>query len=98
MLEVYTGRRGLRVTVADPAVSAARYAADLIDGGTGWFRVCHADGAITLVPNGLVPLTFETEGNVVLESIGPTHESQDESNSDFLRCDGDGTGLHKSAC
>jgi hypothetical protein len=79
MLEVYTGRRGSTVTVADPAAAAARYQGDLMEGGTGWFGLCHADGAITLVPTGLVPLTFETEGNVVLESVGPTQESHDES-------------------
>jgi len=48
-----------------------------MEGGTGWFRLCHADGAITLVPIGLVPLTFETEGNVVLEPVRSTHEGQD---------------------
>ena len=67
MLEVYAGRRGPTVTVFDPATAAARYQGDLIEGGTGWFRVCHGDGAITLVPIGLDPLTFETEGNVPLE-------------------------------
>ena len=75
MLEVYTGRRGSTVAVADPAAAAARYQGDLMEGGTGWFRLCHSDGAITLVPIGLVPLTFETEGNVVLESMKPTDES-----------------------
>jgi hypothetical protein len=73
----------LTVTVADPADSAARYQADLMEGGTGWFRVCHADGAITLVPNGLMPLTFETEGNVILESERPVRESKGESNSEM---------------
>jgi hypothetical protein len=68
MLEVYLGRRGLAVTVADPLAAAARYQADLMEGGTGWFWVCHIDGAITLAPIGLAPLTFETEGNVFLES------------------------------
>jgi membrane-bound lytic murein transglycosylase MltF len=96
MLEVYTGRRGLTVTVADPAVSAARYQADLMEGGTGWFRVCRGDCAITLVPTGLVPLTFETEGNVVLESAIPTQESRNEPHSDLLRHDREGTGKPKS--
>ena len=75
MLEVYLGRRGSTVTVADPLAAAARYQGDLMEGGTGWFRVCHIDGAITLAPIGLAPLTFETEGNVLLESQSPTHES-----------------------
>jgi hypothetical protein len=75
MLEVYIGRRGSTVTVTDPAVAAARYQGDLMEGGTGWFRVCHIDGAITLAPIGLAPLTFETEGNVLFESVRPTHES-----------------------
>jgi hypothetical protein len=75
MLEVYTGRRGSTVAVADPAAAAARYQGDLMEGGTGWFRLCHADGAIILVPIGLVPLTFETEGKVVLEPVKQTVDS-----------------------
>ncbi len=98
MLEVYTGRRGSTVTVTDPAVSAARYQTDLMEGGTGWFRVCHADGAITLVPNGLIPLTFETEGQVVLESETPVHENQDQPNSKMLQWSSGSSETLKSAC
>jgi hypothetical protein len=78
MLEIYPGRRGSTVTVADPAGAAARYQGDLMEGGTGWFRVCHADGAITLAPIGLVPLTFETEGHVSLDSVLPTYDDERE--------------------
>lgn len=98
MLEVYTGRRGSTVTVFDPAISAARYQTDLIEGGTGWFRVCHADGAITLVPNGLVPLTFETEGQVVLDSETPVQENQCEPNSKILQWGSGSSETLKSAC
>jgi hypothetical protein len=76
MLEIYMGRRGFTVTVADPAIAAARYQAELMEGGTGWFRVSYADGAVTLAPSGLAPLTFETEGHVVLEPERPTREDQ----------------------
>lgn len=98
MLEVYTGRRGSTVTVANPAVSAARYETDLIEGGTGWFRVCHADGAITLVPDGLVPLTFETEGHVVLESETPVHENHGDPNSKMLQWSRGSSETLKFAC
>jgi flagellar basal body rod protein FlgG len=98
MLEVYTGRRGSTVTVADPAVSAARYETDLIERGTGWFRVYHADGAITLVPNGLVPLTFETEGQVVLESETPVHKNQGEPISKMSQWSSGSSETLKSAC
>jgi hypothetical protein len=86
------------VTVFDPAAAAARYQGDLMEGGTGWVRVCHADGAITLVPIGLVPLAFETEGSVILDSVGPAHESQDKLDSELLRRNRQGKGKLKSAC
>lgn len=76
MLEVYLGRRGSTVTVADPLAAAARYQGDLMEGLTGWFRVCHIDGAITLAPVGLAPLTFESEGNILLEPESPTLEAR----------------------
>jgi hypothetical protein len=84
MFEVYTGRRGSAVTVADPSIAASRYQRDLMEGATGWFRVCYADGAITLAPTGLAPLTFETEGHVVLEAEEPTGEGQGKLDSEFL--------------
>jgi hypothetical protein len=85
MLEVYTGKRGSAVTVADPATAAARYRTDLMECGTGWFEVCHADGAITLAAIGMAPLTFETEGNVDLKSVRSFHENQDKLDSGSLR-------------
>jgi hypothetical protein len=85
MLEVYTGRRGATATVADPAAAADRYQSDLMEGGTGWFQVCHSDGAITLAPIGLAPLTFETEGNVDLDLLKSPHENQDKLDSGSLR-------------
>lgn len=88
MLEIYTGRRGSSATVADPAGAAARYQSDLMEGGTGWFQVCHADGAITLAPIGLAPITFETEGSVDLESVRSHHENPDKLDSGSLRRSG----------
>ena len=85
MLEVYTGKRGSAVTVADPAAAAARFQTDLMAGGTGWFQVCHPDGAITLVPIGMAPLTFETEGNVDLKSVRSSYENQDKLDAGSLR-------------
>ena len=85
MLEVYRGKRGSAVTVADPAAAAARFQTDLMAGGTGWFQVCHADGAITLVPIGMAPLTFETEGHVDLESVRSASGNQDKLGSGSLR-------------
>ena len=98
MQEVYAGKRGSAVTVADPAAAATRYQRDLMEDGTGWFQIFHADGAITLAPIGLGPLTFETEGNIVLESVRPTQESQDEPNSDLFRCNRESKGKLKFAC
>ncbi|MBZ5658668.1 MAG: hypothetical protein LAO56_25795 [Acidobacteriia bacterium] len=78
MLEIYAGRRGSTAAVANPAVASARYQKELMDGGTGWFRVLYADGAITIAPIGLEPLTFETEGNVALESARSTRASKNK--------------------
>lgn len=77
MLELYTGRRGLAVTVVNPAAAAVGYQEELMAAGTGWFRICHADGAITLAPTDLIPLTFETEGNVDLGSTRLPHEPEE---------------------
>ena len=85
MLEVYRGKRGSTVTVADPAAAAARFRTDLMAGRNGWVQVCHADGAITLAPIGMAPLTFETEGNVDLESVRYPYENQDRLDSGSLR-------------
>jgi hypothetical protein len=79
MLEIYPGRRGSTVTVADPAASSARYQEELMEGRTGWFQVCHSDGAITLAPIGLDPLTFETEGSVDCESVIPPRTRADDT-------------------
>ena len=85
MLEVYRGKRGSTVTVADPAAAAARFRTDLVAGGIGWFEVRHSDGAITLAPIGMAPLTFETEGKVDLESVRSPYENQDKLDSGSLR-------------
>jgi hypothetical protein len=84
MLEVYLGRRGSTVTVPDPVAAASCYQRDLMEGGTGWFQVCHADGAITLAPVGLAPLTFETEGSVDLQAVRSALDSRDELDSGSL--------------
>jgi len=83
MLEIYTGRRGSTVTVADPAASSARYQEELMEGRTGWFQVCHSDGAITLAPIGMAPLTFETEGSVNCESAIPRETRADDTPDRF---------------
>ena len=85
MLEVYTGKRGSAVAVADPVAAADGYRTDLMGCGTGWFEVYHADGAITLAPIGMEPLTFESEGNVDLKSVRSLHKNQDKLDSGSLR-------------
>lgn len=85
------------MTVADPAGAAARYQNDLMEGGTGWFQVCHADGAITLAPIGLAPLTFETEGTLDLESVRSPQENQDKLDSGSLRGNREGEVTLESA-
>jgi hypothetical protein len=36
---------------------------------SGWLNGCHTDDTITFAPTGPVPLIFETEGSVDLESV-----------------------------
>jgi hypothetical protein len=79
MLEIYPGRRGSTVIVADPAASSARYQEELMEGRIGWFQVCHPDGAITLAPIGMAPLTFETEGSVDCESAISSRTRADDT-------------------
>jgi hypothetical protein len=84
MTELYTGRRGLAVTVINSEVAADCYQEELMAAGIGWFRVCHADGAITLAPTGMMPLTFETEGNVELKALRLSHKRGESWTPDGL--------------
>ena len=82
MLEVYTGKRGSAVTVVNSATAAATYQEELMAAGMGWFRVCYADGAITIAPLGLMPLTFETEDTLDLGAIQLSDKQQTKSTPD----------------